>query len=638
MPPQVTPAQRATLAALTLLTAVIALAGDPTRWSRELVGIAEVDHFGTQWFYWFVTEQLSAGASGLGHTDLLFHPWGKDIFLHTGANVLDAVVAAPLLKLLGAVPGYNLFVAAGVAFNALAFHALIREFTEDRVARVGGVLLLTLSPYPLYELVEGRPTQGIIGLLPLFFLQMWRSGVRPGWRAPALAGVLLALAAFQYWFYGLFAGAVCLVHGLIRAITHPRSGALTRHALIAAVALALCLPLGLPLITASASGAAPGLLDTAGWTAQAITPRTVEGHDIALLLWQPLPGLSGFLVADGDAQVFVGHQRLRSWPLLVLLPLYLRWPGSLERRVLLPMLAAAGVLALGPMLIVGETWVPNPLYAALAEALPFLRRLWWPGRAVVVVTVLGGVAGAVGLASLRRLGAWRQIGAVGILVVWSLADLRGSGLLPLPSWDPQVPAGYRCLATGPEGALIEIPYGSTQVHLVYQTVHGRPILGGMLENNPVFSPPQAVALREENTFVATLLATTSARSGPAEWTEADRQAAADLGYRYIILQKDALHHGDDGSDLARRVRRTRLRRVRWALQALVGAPIYEDARTALFSPWGAPPPCDLDALVPDEDPVPVTRGISTSSVQALESRTLRPLLEGEAVSATRTPL
>ena len=70
------------------------------------IGVEYVDGFGTQWFYWFV-ERGVRSLEPMGHTDLFFYPWGKDIFAHTGTNILDAVFAVPFRMLLGEVLGYN---------------------------------------------------------------------------------------------------------------------------------------------------------------------------------------------------------------------------------------------------------------------------------------------------------------------------------------------------------------------------------------------------------------------------------------------------------------------------------------------------------------------------------------------------
>ena len=60
--------------------------------SSAFFGRAYVDAWGTQWFYW-MTARAAARLEGFGWTDLFFYPWGKDLYLHTGGNVLDGLLA-----------------------------------------------------------------------------------------------------------------------------------------------------------------------------------------------------------------------------------------------------------------------------------------------------------------------------------------------------------------------------------------------------------------------------------------------------------------------------------------------------------------------------------------------------------------
>ena len=56
-----------------------------------LLGSEHVDMWGTHWFYWMFEERLLRGES-FAQTQLLFYPWGKDVYLHTGGNILDALM------------------------------------------------------------------------------------------------------------------------------------------------------------------------------------------------------------------------------------------------------------------------------------------------------------------------------------------------------------------------------------------------------------------------------------------------------------------------------------------------------------------------------------------------------------------
>jgi hypothetical protein len=181
--------------------------------------------------------------------------------------------------------------------------------------------------------------------------------------------------------------------------------------------------------------------------------------------------------------------------------------------------------------------------------------------------------------------------------------LHRSELAPFPTWDATVPAGYRCLAQGDDQALIELPYSWTQGHLYYQTLHGRPVLGGMLENNRVFTPPASVTLRTENTFLHAILGVATLQTDDFGWTLADRVALHDLGFGFVVFQKDAYQDSNAaGADKAATARRAHLRRTKDDLGQLLGDPLYDDARITIFAPWGDPLPCDGSPPEPDLRP------------------------------------
>lgn len=603
---------RGLVALIALVMVGVVLGPALTHLASRLIGLEYVDHYGTQWFYWF-TERALLGGEGFGHTDLFFFPWGKDLYAHTGANVLDGILALPFRVLFGPVLGYNLFLLAGLAAGAWALVRFARRFTDDPVALGLGALTLTLSPYVLYEAMEGRPTQALLVFLVLFLDRTWATGLKRGLGAPLAAGLLLAICGYQYWFYALFGGLACLGHGLVRAI-RPSEGAgpwwavLGRHALIALVAGLLVSPVALPMILQTSSGSTdvPGLLDAAEWTLRSAPPVTVEGTHVGLFEWQPLRLEGGVQVLNpGGTEVFLRTVRLTPWVLLPFLWLWWVRPGRLSRGPVLAMALCTTLVATGPIVLLGDLALPNPVYIELARGLAFFRRLWWPARAYAVMAVLSSLVLSAALVALReRFGARAQaLGAVLLAGGW-LWHLRGQELTNMPSWDAAVPAGFQCLAQGEEGAVIELPYSWTQAHLYYQTLHGRPILGGMIENNPVFTPDESVKLRQENPFVVNLLQLARVETEDLRpWTPADRDAVGALGYRYVLLQRDAYVVSAQEHTLVDDVQRTRLRRVNTLLAEMLGEPVYQDARVVLYAPWGgaspcaeAPPPPDTVAL------------------------------------------
>ncbi|MCK6502216.1 hypothetical protein L6R53_02225 [Myxococcota bacterium] len=581
---------------------------------HRFLGIDYVDQHGTQWFYWLADRSLRTGDSPL-HSDLFFHPWGKDILAHTGANLLDAYAAVPFRRLLGPVLGYDLFVLAGLLLTGLCSLRLFAQLApgpDHALARGVGALLVATLPYALFEVMEGRPTQGLL-LLPVLFLDgLLRLGRRPGLAAPLLAGALLALCGYQYWYYAFFGGVVALAHGGWLALRPPEGAGgpaaiLGRHALVAAAALLLVAPLAWPLYRSLSE--VPGLLRVDTWGLAGAAPDVDEQMSVGLFLWQPLRAATGFFLQDkGGAWVFLERT---AWTPLALLPAIAlalhRWPGAPGRGAWLAMALAAALIATGPAILFADAGLPNLAYMGLVQLVAPLQRLWWPGRAYAFLGLLLALAAVAGLVRARQLaGPWACRALAVVLVAGQGAHLRAGQMLPFPTWDATVPAGYRCLAHGPPGAIIELPWSWTQAHLYYQTVHGRPMLGGMIEDNVLFTPPELSALRQDNALLAWLLASPTSRGALPPEAEAGRAELLDLGYRYVVLQEDALVLESGPRSRLDNAVRSRARELRRSLGDALGPPAWDDARISIYTLDGSGSPCAGRGIQPDT--VAVGRG------------------------------
>ena len=577
--------------------------------AHHFLGIEYVDHYGTQWFYWFVEYTLREHINP-AHTDLFFHPWGKDIYAHTGANVLDAYLALPFRWLLGPVLGYNLFVLFGWALSGFAFYLLAKEVCEDKLAAALAAVFYSHQPYILLEIAEGRPTQGITLFPVLFFWFTWRSATHKGWKNPVAAGIMMAISGYQYWFYALFGGIAAFAHGLARTIWPPgdksdRWWILWRHGLIALVALILVAPSAAPMVIATSTGDdIPGLLDTNLWSVFGAPPITREDLRIGIFSWQPLRRALGFLVIDDDDnERFLAQDLAFPWVLLPILFAWYRRPGRMTRGVTLATLISLTIISIGPTLLVGNLGLPNLVYIYLIKAVSFLKRLWWPSRCILYIAMVTSMVMAVVMARIRTMGPRLQAAGLLAITAWWAADLRDIQVLPFATWDAAVPQGYRCLAQSKDrGALIELPYAWTQAHLYYQTVHERPLLGGMLEDNETFTPREFTDFRTNSPMVSRLLYGDPI-GVPLIWDDKAPKEVKDLGYRYVVVQKDAFYNAEDPDGSGRLVV------LMGELERSLGAAVYNDGRLAIYAPWGDPAPCDVANWKKDPAPMGPTEAM-----------------------------
>ena len=530
-----------------------------------------VDAWGTQWFYWLVGRRVLDGEP-FAHTDLLFHPWGKAVYEHTGGNVLDALVALPFRYVLGPVAGYNAFLLAILAANVAAAALVCRELGLRGGASLLGGIVATLNPTVLGELEGGRPTQALLAFSFLAIRELIRVRERPGVWAPIRGAVFLALAGLTYWFSAIFVVLVT-TPWLVGDLLASRSG---RHAArVAGVlggALVLVLPLAWPMLSGLGEGAVGGLLDVSAWTLRSWSPTTVEGWTIGVEAVQ-LP--SGQLVVhrlvDGEL-VATPLRRAIAWVEVPLLVAGLVLARPAVRWRLLAALGVGLVLMTGPDLAFG---VADPIYIAMSKVLSPLQRLWWPARAAFLVHLVVGVAAAV--AWNRVPSALRWPGALAVLGLLG-AELGVARLVPLSATAADVPPLYRCLA-GREGPLLEVPLVGVPERLHWQAVHGRPVFGGMIDDNPVFAPEDHRRFRAENGFVRALDLLGSGRPAPPV-AEADVDAVRDLGFHWVVVDLQPI----DGGPRTERALRSHLGNT-------LGEPAYDDGRMIAWSLDGSPLTC-----------------------------------------------
>ena len=604
------------------------------RLGQELLGIAHFDAHGTWWFYWYVEQVLTQGAPLL-HTDLFFHPWGKDIYGDTGANLLDALMAVPLRAALGPVLGMNLFELLGLVGSGAAVGWAARAVVREPVAVGLAAAMGSATPFALVELVEGRPTQALLALPALALGAMLRLPERGGWRLPLLGGVALALTGYQYWYYGIFLGLAggVLAASQLAVQAAPRRPLALRHAVLLGLGLLLALPGAWPMLQRTSEGQVTGLFDPATWTLAHQTLTTVDGHEVALYLWQPLRAQAGFLHQhDSGQEVFLGMGRYT--PLVTILGAAVGlWALGRRRWPLLALGLFGATLAMGPVILVGDLILPNPPYLALVHLLPVFRRLWWPGRAYVLLALLGPVLVAAAVAwAGRRFGPRASLVSALLVTAGLAAQLLHDDLAPLPTWRPDVPAAMRCLAHGPPGALISLPDAYDQQQLVHQTVHRRPTLGGM---NVMLTPPESRALQQDNSFLVALLRL-SAASGPYKprIQPQDRQALRDLGFRYVALSWEAYDLPGTGGG---RLRPDEARRsVRNTLFTVLGPPAWEDPRVTLWDLEGQGSPCEGTGITPDPVRIPRTEVPSRRPLD-LDQKDQRLRRPGQALPQGRGP-
>jgi hypothetical protein len=405
---------------------------------------------------------------------LLFHPQGALLYFDT-LTLWNGALAYPFVDGLGLVRAANLMLLLNLVLGALAASALGAEVTGSR----GGALVTGLA-FGFSPFVFGRLNGGVwnfyaVAPLALGAWLLVRLARRPGaGRAMALGAGLLAAGLSEYT-YLLFLLLLCGLMAAAAALGKGPAGASRRRFLAGLAGAGALLCLGMSPILSGAWK----VYRLGGQHAVQRPREPIFAADLADYLTpsQAHPLLRAWRAYGRFVREHHLHRESRPWPGLAVVALAVlglrarkSWP---EAHAAWWAAAAAGafVLSLGWSLrVLGHELFP--LFYGLLDPIPVLGYVRCPARYAVVVQLALAVLAGLGAVELARRRGRAWLGLAALLVVFEFLPA------PIPLTHVEPPAAVRALAaeTGP-GALWELSLG-TREQLLYQTIHGRPIVDG----------------------------------------------------------------------------------------------------------------------------------------------------------------
>ena len=543
------------------------------------------------WNLWWVKHALLTLHTNPYHTDLLYYPGGVNLYFHT--LVLTAGLTAIPLQLLGLnlITSYNLILLSTYVLAGLGAYLLCRYLTGNAWASFVGGLVFAFAPYhsahlfghmnlaslqwiPFYVLLllkaldwlpEGRSGDSAIEERQIPPDGLLRSALYRPWYALG-AGALLAVNAYTEWTYAIF---LVLLTGVVMAWRivlpserrHVTAGAgwwalVARLVIIGVTFLVLTAPIFFPTLAEARQGyAQQPPEETLFYSADLVNgflPSELHplwGPEIAKTVSKLPPYLP--LKNPSERDLFLGYTVLAvaGWGV---------WRLRRNIRVLFWALTAAlmWLLSLGPVLqVLGRQeftsfLVKIPMPYLLLYKLPLFSIMRTPARFTVLVMLALSVLVAYALAHLLRNRPQSPVlsGVPSRLAVtrpWPSATRRVLAivipaliLFEFAAVYPMVPPGwnvpiYQKIAAEPGNfALLELPIRPFGDYMAYQTIHGKPIIGGYLSRQPPYP------LLSENNAVKYMLDTTPP-DDPIEVTiqsGAGVKSLVDLGVKYVIIR------------------------------------------------------------------------------------------------------
>jgi hypothetical protein len=498
-------------------------------------------------------------------------------------NIVDAIVAAPLTWLWGALVAANGFTLVALASAGAGMHLLARTAGASHASSLLAGLALQTSSLVSHEIQDGRLSQAfllpwLLGLAGMYTLARSTDSGRRVTILAILTGLAVGITHLSYWFYGLFLVLACVP--LLAAEIRNIGRAQARGLLIAfAVAAATCLPAILSL--ARKFRTLPGV-ERAAEPWMSLLPQAGHSFSLAMsirfahwplwplwtaeaegILGQPgppdhhVPIVVLCLALGGTTWALNRHLRPRRGPSTESGSPSLHHQGlfshSNTNGSILTWASVALVgwaLSLGPYLK-NANGVPTDLplpYLALYKSSSWFQRLWWPNRMALIAWVGLAVAAALGLDLLVRKLAREDrhrayIHVFVLALIFADSGLRGPSL-PLSSVG--VPAPSRLYAEL-DGALVTTPvlasHTQSRAHLWYQVHHEQPILHGLGNHLPAHRPDGYEHYVESNALLRALSHASAGTDASVTVTPSDIQTLLDDGFRWVVLDPSTFQTG-----------------------------------------------------------------------------------------------
>ncbi len=552
-------------------------------------------------------------------TDYLYYPTGISLRYHT-LNPLNGLFAIPLWPLLGSVATTNLKFLLSMALTTFCAYLLFKDLTGHALGAFAGAAVFTYANDQLYGFYSfGQAEKLAAWWFPLYLCFMYRTLHRPRWGRYIAASVLTLLAmSLTDWQYVLYAVIVTIGYFgfslFTRQIWAAKRLLFFKLAGIGLVWLGIVwFPLLWPMLIEARDNPWLAVSDQAGFRSRALSQffEIIPGSAT-----RPL-GNPGYLVLG-----------------LTLAGLFLLWRGKpgvnqRERELIVFWAIAAGLaslLTLGPRLklVPGDEDTGIPMPYALLYKLPILNIGRDPERFYIIALIGFGLLLAFVLRQLlplatqfvsSRLARLKLFSASsgkiasglisGLLVFGILAITLGSFVVKAgevrvdpPDW----PAFYYELAKDNETyAIMELPLFAEDkgrgedTYEAYQSIHGKPRLGGRLARDHKLTNPnnftkQATlfrdffwATRNQNVIEGFRPSKTPDLLPTPDYKDWGLPLLNYYKVRYIILYPEALR---DTGPQAFGAAQTMVKRV---LGEKV-QPVYQDAKLIAYRVPDAPTP------------------------------------------------
>ena len=476
-------------------------------------GQARTDLWDSLWSLWYFQQRLFAGSLPISVDGLLNHPDGGTLWV---ADPVNALLAAPLIPLLGVAATWTLLVNAHVAFAGIVAHRL-----GEAVGGNGWAAGFSYAGAPmlLAHIHNGASEAVGTGWLALAALALVRLAADPSRRRLVFASAALGVCAVAHWYAGVDAYlllAVMLIFGP------------ARRWLFAAAFGGALLAAPVAVFARAEATATENVVSIKEAREVATVRRTIGPADPVAFV---MPGdyrSPDFRELSRYGEEYI-HCPYLGWVLLFSATSTLF--GARRRGTAVWWFAglAAALLACGPVLarfgapVIFPGRLAVPLPYLLLEKLPAFSSLSLLWRLAQLTTL------SLSVIASRLTVRWGVV--VGILAVAEavFASPMHAGMGHV---DARIDNAIVGLRGESDGALMNFPVVGGRAYLYEQTAHRKPLTAGLnFPNNNASRRVWKAILDHQHDSADDLLTALSA-------------AARKEGVRYLVVHVDPMAHPD----------------------------------------------------------------------------------------------
>lgn len=450
-----------------------------------IVGSPGSDSTGSVWWFWRALHEGGFHLLGTVHHTLTGAPFGWD-----EGNGLNAQWLLPyyptylVAKIVGEVAAYNLAVLSGYVLSGVAMYALVRYVGCARAVAAWAGFVFVLFPWHVARAEHASLVH--LEVLVLLLIALVAAARSPSWRRYALVGAATLACWLTSGYFGTMAVITTVAFSMGAALTMRRREGVSLVLGSTVMSLAASAPVGLAAVV-SGVGRGGGLERMPG-----------DLYAYGLRIHQLLVVTPGNLVFGDWVRSFhdarlhgSSYTEASTYVGLVTVVLAVGWVVvALRRRATV----APGLRSATAGLVAAVTGgvlfgLPSPVSVFGRDVLMPSRLVWEitpafrvPSRWITLV-----MAALVPLAALGLQAAWRALGrrngrAAQIALVVAAFGLSFAELIVTPAEQrfrtEPLPPEYAALERTPRGVVADYPLGSSDLYLLWQRRHGRPLLNG----------------------------------------------------------------------------------------------------------------------------------------------------------------